>query len=86
MKVLIAGSGIGGLATALSLHAVGIEFECSNRRRRLAKSALASTCCRLPCYAERKAIVRGYSSLAGYAKDHVNARCGPAHSAPSFAS
>jgi 5-methylphenazine-1-carboxylate 1-monooxygenase len=25
-------------------------------------------------YAERKAIVRGYASLAGYAKDQVNAR------------
>ena len=27
MKVLIAGGGIGGLATALSLHAVGVECE-----------------------------------------------------------
>jgi len=25
-------------------------------------------------YAEREAIVRGYASLAGYAKDQVNAR------------
>jgi 5-methylphenazine-1-carboxylate 1-monooxygenase len=27
MKVLIAGGGIGGFATALSLHAVGVECE-----------------------------------------------------------
>jgi 2-polyprenyl-6-methoxyphenol hydroxylase-like FAD-dependent oxidoreductase len=37
-------------------------------------------------YAERKAIVRGYASLAGYAKDQVNARHGPVHTAPSVAS
>lgn len=36
-------------------------------------------------YAERKVIVRGYASLAGYATDQVNARYGPAHAASSSA-
>ncbi|MPZ34971.1 MAG: flavin-dependent oxidoreductase [Rhodospirillales bacterium] len=35
MKVLIAGGGIGGLATALSLHAVGIEAEVFEQAREL---------------------------------------------------
>jgi len=35
MKVLIAGGGIGGLATALSLHAVGIEAEVFEQARKI---------------------------------------------------
>jgi 2-polyprenyl-6-methoxyphenol hydroxylase-like FAD-dependent oxidoreductase len=35
-------------------------------------------------YAERKMIVRGYASLAGYATDQVNMRHGPTHAASSF--
>ena len=46
MKVIIVGGGIGGLTTALMLHARGIDCELSSSPRASASSASASTRCR----------------------------------------
>jgi 2-polyprenyl-6-methoxyphenol hydroxylase-like FAD-dependent oxidoreductase len=43
MKVLVIGGGIGGFATALSLHAIGIECEVFEHRAAFVSSASAST-------------------------------------------
>ena len=45
-SVLIAGAGIGGLTTALTLHARGIESTVIERATQLSRWARASICCR----------------------------------------
>jgi hypothetical protein len=72
MKVLIAGSGIGGLATALSLHAVGIEaelFEQAREIREVGRRHQHAATCRQGTRRTRPPA--GAVSLAGYAKGQV---------------
>ncbi|MGH3853181.1 MAG: hypothetical protein ACRDR6_06715 [Pseudonocardiaceae bacterium] len=49
MRILIAGAGIGGLAAALSLHAVGIDAAVIESARELRPLGVGITCSRRPC-------------------------------------
>ncbi len=69
MKVLIAGGGIGGLATALMLHARGIDCAMFEQVARSASSASASTPCRT-----RSRNWRSWACWTGSTGRHPHAR------------
>jgi 2-polyprenyl-6-methoxyphenol hydroxylase-like FAD-dependent oxidoreductase len=48
MKVLIIGGGIGGFATALSLHAVGVECEVFEQSRDIRELGVGIDLLRIP--------------------------------------